>query len=54
MNASKEDLIKFLDEKVLIPVETNPKASITIKQKVHGTRMRLNEQVSAEKVEQFF
>lgn len=54
MNASKEDLIKFLDEKVLIPVETNPKATITIKQKVHGTRMRLNEQVSAEKVEQFF
>jgi len=54
MKATKEELINFLDENVLIPVETNPKATATIKKKVHGTRMRLNEQVSAEKVEQFF
>lgn len=54
MNATKEELIRFLDENVLIPVETNPDADATIKKKVNATRMRLNNQVSAEKVEQFF
>ena len=54
MKATKEELIKFLDENVLIPVETNPYADVTIKRKVNATRMRLNNQVNAEKVEQFF
>ncbi|KGO79690.1 hypothetical protein Q763_12630 [Flavobacterium beibuense F44-8] len=54
MKATKEELIRFLDENVLIPVELNPRADATIKKKVHATRMRLNNQVSAEKVEQFF
>lgn len=54
MNASKEDLIKFLDENVLIPAENHPMATATIKKKVHITRIRLNEQVNAEKVKQFF
>ena len=51
---SKEDLINFLDSKVLIPVESNIKATTTIKRKVKATRMRLNNLVSAEKVEEFF
>lgn len=54
MNATKEELIMFLEENVLIPAETNANADITIKRKVNATRMRLNNQVSAEKVEQFF
>jgi hypothetical protein len=51
---SKEILIKFLDDKVLKPLESNPKSTKTILKKVNATRMRLNQQVSAEKVEQFF
>jgi len=54
MKASKKELIDFLDKKVLIPAELNPSADSTIKRKVSATRMRLNNQVSAEKVEQFF
>ncbi|KIA86482.1 hypothetical protein [Flavobacterium sp. AED] len=54
MNATKEELIRFLEENVLVPVETNPNADVTIKRKVNATRMRLNDQVSAEKVEQYF
>jgi hypothetical protein len=54
MNATKEELIEFLEENVLIPVETNADADATIKRKVNATRMRLNNLVSAEKVEQFF
>jgi hypothetical protein len=54
MKATKEELIRFLDDNVLIPVETNPNADATIKRKINATRMRLNNQVSAEKVEQFF
>lgn len=54
MNATKEELIKFLEEKVLIPTESNPKADATIKRKINATRMRLNNQVNAEKVRQYF
>jgi hypothetical protein len=54
MNATKEELIRFLEENVLVPVETNPNADVTIKRKVNATRMRLNDHVSAEKVEQYF
>ncbi len=54
MKATKKELIDFLEEKVLNPVEMNPAADSTIKRKVNATRMRLNNQVSAEKVEQFF
>jgi len=54
MKPTKEELIKFLDDNVLTPVENNPKATPTIRKKVSITRTRLNEQVSAEKVEQFY
>jgi hypothetical protein len=54
MKATKEQLISFLEEKVLIPTETNPEADITIKRKINLTRARLNNQVSAEKVRQYF
>ena len=54
MTATKADLIAFLEREVLIPNETHPAADETIKRKVRATRMRLNEQVSAEKVEQYF
>jgi len=54
MNATKEELIKFLEENVLVPAESNPAADIKIKRKVNATRMRLNQQVNAEKVEQYF
>lgn len=54
MKATKKELIDFLERNVLVPAETHPKTTNTIKLKVHGTRMRLNSQVSAEKVEQFY
>ncbi|MFH6961676.1 hypothetical protein ACHRVK_03730 [Flavobacterium plurextorum] len=54
MKATKEELIRFLEESVLVPTETNPDADITIKRKINATRMRLNNQVSAEKVRQYF
>lgn len=54
MNATKEELIRFLEEKVLTPTESNPDADLTIKRKINTTRMRLNNQVSAEKVRQYF
>jgi len=54
MNATKEELISFLEKKVLIPTENNPGADVTIKRKINFTRMRLNELESAEKVRQYF
>lgn len=54
MNATKEELIKFLEENVLIPTGNNPDADVTIKRKINATRMRLNNQESAEKVRQYF
>ena len=54
MNATKEELIRFLEENVLIQVEANPNADVIIKRKVNATRMRLNDLVSADKVEQYF
>jgi hypothetical protein len=54
MKATKEELITFLDEKVLVPAENHPQATETIKRKVRTTRMRLNNLTSPEKVEEFF
>lgn len=54
MNATKVQLIDFLEKKVLIPVENNPKVIDIIRRKIQGTRMRLNNQHSSEKVEEFF
>lgn len=54
MKATKEQLIAFLDEKVLSPAEKHPDASPVIQRKVKTTRMRLKNLVSAEKVEEFF
>ena len=51
---SKEELIAFLDENVLIPAENHPQADETIKRKVRITRTRLNSLDSSEKVEEFF
>jgi len=54
MNASKEQLIQFLEKRVLTPAEHNLRATNTIKRKVRITRIRLNQLKSAEKVEEFF
>ena len=54
MNATKEELVRFLEENVLIPTENNPDADVTIRRKINATRMRLNNQVDAEKVRQYF
>lgn len=54
MKATKEELIEFLETNVLRPAENHPLADKKIKRKVNCTRMRLNKQVSAEKVEEFF
>jgi len=54
MNAKKEELIQFLEDNVLYPAENNPNADIIIKRKIRATRMRLNNQTSADKVEEFF
>lgn len=39
---------------MLIPAEDNTNADLKIKRKIKLTRMRLNEQLSAEKVQQYF
>jgi hypothetical protein len=54
MKATKEELIRFLEENVLTPAENHPKSDLTIKRKVRTTRMRLNRLANAEKVEEFF
>lgn len=54
MNATKEELVRFLEENVLIPTENNPDADLTIKRKINATRMRLNKLESAENVRQYF
>lgn len=54
MKLTKVELINFLENEVLIPVEKNPQVDATIKKKVNYTRVQLNKQVSAEKVEQYF
>lgn len=54
MPASKEDLINFLEREILSPAENHPEADETIKRKVRCTRMRINNQLTAEKVEQYF
>ncbi len=54
MKSTKEQLIDFLERKVLIPVETHQQATDIIRRKIRGTRMRLNNLQSAEKVEEFF
>lgn len=54
MKATKLDLIKFLDENILIPAETHPLATEKIKRKARATRMRLNNLKTPEKVEEYF
>lgn len=54
MKVTKQQLIDFLERKVLIPVEIHHGATDIIKKKIRCTRMRLNNLQSAEKVEEFF
>ena len=54
MTATKSQLIEFLERMVLTPTENHIRATETIKRKVRTTRMRLNNLVSPEKVEEFF
>jgi hypothetical protein len=42
MKATKQDLIDFLEQRVLIPTENNPKADSIIKDKIKWTRIQLN------------
>ena len=54
MLATKAQLINYLEDMVLIPVEHHAKVTETLKRKVKLTRMRLNQLDTPEKVEQFF
>lgn len=54
MTATKEQLIAFIEKNVLTPAENHPAATEIIINKVRATRMRLHNQVSAEKNEEFF
>lgn len=54
MNSTKQELIDFLERRVLNPAENNPDADQTVKRKVRATRMRLNNLRDADKVEEFF
>jgi hypothetical protein len=54
MKATKQELIDFLERRVLGPAHDHPDADATIKRKVQATRIRLKQQASAEKVEQYF
>ena len=51
---TKQQLIDFLEKRVLLPAENHPMADETIKRKIRATRMRLNKLSSAEKVEEYF
>jgi len=54
MLTTKDELITFIENNVLIPAEIHPGATDIIRRKVRTTRMRLQELKSAEKVEEFF
>jgi len=54
IEATKQQLIEFLESHVLTPVEYHIGADETIKRKVRATRMHLNNLRSAEEVENFF
>jgi len=54
IKANKDILITFLDENILTPAENHPNATDIVKKKVRGTRMRLNDLDTSEKVELFF
>ena len=54
MNATKEELINFLEKEVLTPTESNQNATEIVKKKVRATRIRLNQLKSAEKVRVYF
>jgi hypothetical protein len=54
MKVTKEQLLDFLESKVLLPAENHPEATNIIRKKIRDTRMRLNNLQSAEKVEEFF
>ncbi len=54
MQATREQLINFLEESVFSPVENHLLATEVIKKKIRATRMRINNMQSPEKVEEFF
>ena len=54
IKVNKDNLITFLDENILTPAEHHPNATDIIRKKVRGTRMRLNDLDTSEKVELFF
>jgi hypothetical protein len=54
MKATKEQLITFLEEKVLLPAENDFRATVTIKKKIHATRIAISRLDTAEKVEHYF
>lgn len=51
---TKQQLIVFLENRVLQPAENHPMVDEIIKRKIRATRMRLYELPSAEKVETYF
>jgi hypothetical protein len=54
MKATKEQLITFLEKKVLIPADNHPKTTETIKRKIRATRMVIDRLDTVEKVEHYF
>ncbi len=54
MDASKEELINFLENEVFSTAENHPDVDGIIKKKVRCTRMRINNFSSADKIEEYF
>ncbi len=54
MNATKKQLIDFLEDRVLKPAHEHAQSTETIRKKVIGTRWRLKGLETPEAVEQFF
>lgn len=54
MDASRDDLLSFLEREVLGPAENHPAADEVIKKKVRLTRMRLRNLPTAEGIEKYF
>ena len=54
MLATAQELIDFIEQRVLTPVEKHLEATRKMQQKINGIRIRLNSRKTTEKVKSFF
>jgi hypothetical protein len=54
IKATKQQLVDFLEQRVLTPAYSHPSADPVVRKKIVGTRMQLRKMRTAEQVEQYF